>query len=206
MTSTRGVTFGVTLGALSLAIGLSAAPERQYAPKPAASVPTFSKDVAPILFKNCTGCHRAGEIAPMSLLTYEDARPWAKAIRDEVSEGHMPPWHADAKHGTFANDRSLSASDKETLVKWANGGAPRGNPADLPPTPKYTEGWSIGQPDLVLSMAEDYKVPADGFVEYQVHRGSDEPDRGQVDPIARSSSRQPRRRPPRHRLRQTAAT
>jgi hypothetical protein len=167
MTRTRGLTFGVTLGALSLAIGLNAAPDGQYAPKPAANVPTFSKDVAPILFKNCTGCHRAGEIAPMSLLTYEEARPWAKAIRDEVSEGHMPPWHADPKHGTFLNDRSLSASDKATLVLWANGGAPRGNPADLPPTPKYTEGWSIGQPDLVLSMPEDYKVPADGFVEYE---------------------------------------
>src|SRR5262249_55629299 len=70
--------------------------------------PTYTKDVAPILFKNCTGCHRPGEIAPMSLLTYNDVRPRAKDIRDEVTEGHMPPWHADAPEGTFLNERRLS--------------------------------------------------------------------------------------------------
>src|SRR5688500_19578379 len=82
------------------------ATEGQYASRrtPDKNAPTFTKDVAPIIFKNCAGCHRPGEIAPMSLLTYEDARPWAKAIRDEVSERHMPPWHADAPPGTFHNE------------------------------------------------------------------------------------------------------
>jgi hypothetical protein len=139
----------------------------QQTPAPAAEVPTFSKDVAPILYKNCTGCHRPGEIGPFSLLTYEDARPYAAAIRDEVADGTMPPWHADPKHGTFSNDRSLSAAEKDTILRWARGGAPKGDPANLPPAPKHAEGWELGEPDAVLAMPVDYKVPADGFVEYE---------------------------------------
>ena len=132
-----------------------------------AEVPTFNKDVAPILYKHCTQCHRPGEIAPMSLLTYQDARPWAKAIRDEVSEGNMPPWHADAPAGTFENERRLSEAERRTLVTWANGGAPQGNPSDLPPAPTYTDGWLIGKPDVILEMAEEYSVPAEGEVQYE---------------------------------------
>jgi hypothetical protein len=132
-----------------------------------AGAPTFAKDVAPILFKNCVGCHRPGEIAPMSLLTYQDARPWAKAIRDEVSEGNMPPWHADAPKGTFHNERSLTDAEKDILVKWANGGAQRGNLKDLPPTPTFAEGWQVGKPDVVLEMREEYKLPAEGTVQYE---------------------------------------
>src|SRR5712692_8594567 len=90
----------------------------------AAATPTFSKDVAPILFQSCASCHRPGEIAPMSLLTYENARPWAKAIREQVAAGTMPPWHATQPHGTFSNDRRLSEKDKDTLIRWADGGAP----------------------------------------------------------------------------------
>ena len=130
-------------------------------------VPTYTKDVAPILFKNCTGCHRPGEVGPMSLLTYADVRPRAKDIRDKVADGVMPPWHADKAHGRFANERSLSDADKATLVRWANNGAPKGDPKDMPPAPTYTEGWALGQPDVVLEMPVEYKVPADGFVEYE---------------------------------------
>jgi hypothetical protein len=133
----------------------------------AATVPTFTKDVAPILYKNCTGCHRPGEIAPMSLLTYEDARPYAKAMRDEISEGHMPPWHADAPAGMFENERRLSDADRKTILDWVAGGAPRGNPADQPAQPDYTEGWAIGKPDAVFEMAEEFKVPAQGTIAYQ---------------------------------------
>jgi hypothetical protein len=160
--------FALSAGLLASMVALRAsdAADDQYARKPA-NVPTFSKDVAPNLYKNCTGCHRPGEIAPMSLLTYDDARPWAKAIRDEVSEGNMPPWHADPKVGHFANERRLTDEEKDVLVRWASGGAPRGSANDLPSIPKYTDGWTIGQPDLVLSMPQEYTVPADGFVEYQ---------------------------------------
>ena len=167
---TRPVRFLAVASALvwvSAVLVRGAGVERQDAPKPTGAVPTFTKDVAPILYKNCTQCHRPGEIAPMSLLTYEDARPWAKSMRDEVSDGTMPPWHADAPHGTFLNDRSLTAADKDVIIKWANGGAPKGDPKDLPATPVYSEGWVLGKPDAVFEMEEAYKLPADGTIQYQ---------------------------------------
>ena len=153
--------------ALTAAITGASGEPGQYARRPTAGVPTFAKDVAPILYKNCTSCHRPGEIAPMSLLTYEDARPYAKAIRDEVSEGHMPPWHANAPHGTFLNERRLTEAEKETLITWATNGAPKGDPKDLPEPPVYSEGWSLGKPDAVFQMDQDYKVPADGVIQYE---------------------------------------
>jgi hypothetical protein len=134
---------------------------------PAATVPTFAKDVAPILFKNCTNCHRPGEIAPMSLLTYEDARPYARAIREEIEEGHMPPWHADAPAGTFENERRLTDAEKKTIFDWIDGGAPKGDIKDMPKAPAYAEGWSIGTPDIILEMPEAYTVPAKGTVAYE---------------------------------------
>jgi hypothetical protein len=139
----------------------------QYSRRETAGAPTFAKDVAPILYKNCVGCHRPGEIAPMSLLTYKDARPWAKAVRDEVSEGNMPPWHADAPKGTFHNERRLTEAEKDTIIRWANGGARQGDPKDMPPVPSFVEGWQIGKPDVVFEMDEEYKVPADGTVQYE---------------------------------------
>ena len=94
--------------------------------------PTFNREIVRILQQNCQNCHRPGDIAPMSLLSYEDARPWAKAIREKVAVGNMPPWHATQAHGTFSNDRRLSEKDKETLIRWADGGAPKGDPKDMP--------------------------------------------------------------------------
>jgi hypothetical protein len=138
----------------------------QGAAKPSAA-PTFTKDVAPILYKNCTNCHRPGEIAPMSLLTFKDARPWAKSIATQVSKGTMPPWHADPALGEFLNDRRLSEVEKATIVAWASGGAPEGATKDLPAPPIYANEWMIGQPDAVFSMQEDYPVPAEGTVAYQ---------------------------------------
>src|SRR5580765_7686518 len=111
------------------------------------TAPTYTKDVAPILYKNCTSCHRPGEIAPMSLLTFKDARPWIKSIGTQVAKGAMPPWHADPAYGEFLNDRRLSEADKATIVKWANAGAAEGNPSDLPTPPTYANEWQIGQPD-----------------------------------------------------------
>lgn len=148
--------------------GRSAAIEAQYSARPAANVPTFARDVAPILYKNCVECHRPGQIAPMSLLTYAETRPWARAIRDEVSDGTMPPWHADAPHGTFLNERRLSDAEKATLVQWANGGAPRGNDADMPAAPEFpADGWIVGQPDAVFAMEKPYELPAEGTIQYE---------------------------------------
>ncbi|MGD0299168.1 MAG: thiol-disulfide isomerase [Bryobacteraceae bacterium] len=132
--------------------------------------PTFSKDVAPILYKNCASCHRTGEIAPMPLLTYEQARPWAKSIREKVVLGQMPPWHAVQPRGTFSNDRRLSELEKNTLIRWTDAGAPQGDANDLPPQPKFTEGWEIGAPDVVLSMPKPFTVTAGGTIAYQYFR------------------------------------
>ncbi len=153
-------------GAVLLMIGLIVlAPNRTQTAAPAA--PTFTKDVAPVLYKHCAGCHRSGEMAPMSLLTYEEVRPWAKSIREKVATGQMPPWHAVAPHGTFANDRRLSEQEKDALIRWVDGGAPKGDPKDLPPAPKFTDGWEIGAPDVVISMPKEYEVPASGTIAYQ---------------------------------------
>jgi hypothetical protein len=145
-------------------LALTAIPAARTSP---AVTPTFSKDVAPILFKNCASCHRPGDIAPMPLLSYENARPWAKAIREKVAIGNMPPWHATQPHGTFSNDRRLSEKEKDTLIRWADGGAPKGDPKDLPPTPKFADGWGIGTPDAVISIPKEFEVPESGTIGYQ---------------------------------------
>jgi hypothetical protein len=150
---------------LALVCGMSGA--AQETKSQVADAPTFSKDVAPILYKNCSTCHRPGEIAPMSLLTYKDARPWARSIREAVSRGVMPPWHADPAHGEFANDRRLSDDDRNVILRWVDGGAAEGDPADLPRRPTFVDGWQIGEPDAVVSMTEDYPIPAGGTVEYK---------------------------------------
>src|SRR5262245_44398248 len=114
---------------------------------------TFTKDVASILHKNCATCHRAGEIAPMSLLSFKDVRPWAKSSREVVVERRMPPGLAEPKHGEFSNDSRLSQKDIDTSVAWVDGGAKEGDAKDLPPAPKFQpEGWKRGTPDAVLSM------------------------------------------------------
>src|SRR5262245_44296597 len=128
------------------------------APPPAA-VPTFSRDVAPILYAQCVECHRVGEIAPMPLITYAEVRPWARAIARRVHAGAMPPWHADAPAGTFRNERILTTEQKDVIERWAAAGAPEGDRADLPPAPMFARGWRIGQPDVIFEMAEDYSVP-----------------------------------------------
>ncbi len=132
-----------------------------------AAAPTFSKEVAPILQKNCQSCHRPGEAAPFSLLTYKEARPWASSIKEAVQTRKMPPWFADPHYGKFSNDRTMAAKDVETLVAWANGGAPEGNPKDLPKPVAFVDGWNIGKPDLTVKMSQPYEVPASGTIDYQ---------------------------------------
>jgi hypothetical protein len=138
----------------------------QASVKTAATV-TFSKDVAPIIQKNCQVCHRPGEIAPMSFMSYKEVRPWAKSIREKVVTREMPPWFADPKQGEFSNDCRLSQKDIDTIAAWVEGGAVEGNPKEMPPNPKFTEGWQIGQPDAVLAMTEEYSIPAEGVIPYK---------------------------------------
>jgi Copper type II ascorbate-dependent monooxygenase, C-terminal domain len=157
-----------SINAVAVAVLLGAGVAPAWAqPATGAPVPTFTKDVAPILYANCTSCHRPGEIAPMSLITFKDARPWARAIAARTADGTMPPWHADPAFGSFANERRLTDAQKSVIDRWAKGGAPEGNAADLPAAPVYPDGWNIGKPDVVLSMQEDYPIPATGEVPYQ---------------------------------------
>ena len=122
---------------------------------------TFTKDVVPILQRSCQKCHRPGTAAPMSLLTYEEARPWARAIKDRVVSRQMPPWHIDRSIGEYSNDPSLSDEEIAIIAQWVDSGAPRGNPEDAPPPldlPALNE-WTFGEPDLVVSMKEGFKIP-----------------------------------------------
>ena len=149
---------GFGMAALMLGAGANAAePE---------GTPTFAKDVAPILYDNCVACHRPNHLAPMSLVSYDDARPWARAVKSKVLAREMPPWGADTSVRAYKNDTSLSQDEIDTIAAWVDAGAPRGNDADLPEVPQFTEGWSIGEPDLVFTMLEPFEVPADGTVPY----------------------------------------
>ncbi len=127
---------------------------------------TFYKDVLPVLQNNCQGCHRPGEAAPVSFLTYKETRPWAKAIRESVRTRKMPPWFADAHVGKFANDRSLAQADIDLLTKWADTGAAEGKPSDGPAPKQFLQGWNIGKPDYIVEMPVTYTVPEKGTIEY----------------------------------------
>src|SRR5260370_6467330 len=128
--------------------------------------PSVNKDNLPILKKNCQACHRPGEVAPMSLLAYADARPWAKAIKAAVVTQKMPPWFADPKYGHFSNERKLTQKQIDTLVAWADNGAPEGDRKDAPAPLTFHEGWNI-QPDMIVEMPTEFKVPARGTIDYQ---------------------------------------
>jgi hypothetical protein len=128
---------------------------------------TFYKDALPVLQKNCQTCHRPGESGPMSFLSYETTRPWAKAIKTAVLTKKMPPWFADPHYGKFSNDRSMPQADIDTLVSWADTGAQAGNPKDAPKPIDWVEGWRIGKPDQVISMPVAFSIPASGTIDYQ---------------------------------------
>jgi hypothetical protein len=164
-----GLTAALALVAVGHALGAVASVKAAQSPNRAAdaTTPTFTRDVAPIMFAKCASCHRPGEVAPMPLLSYADARPWAGAIRQKVSSRAMPPWHADPAHGTFRNDLRLSDKEIDTIVRWADGGAREGDPSALPALPTFPAGWQIGTPDAVFEMAQEFEVPAAGEIPYQ---------------------------------------
>jgi hypothetical protein len=144
--------------AFCLTLPLAAAPA-------AATQVTFSHDVAPILYKHCAACHHPNDIAPMSLLTYKDVRPWAAAIKQAVATGKMPPWKADPAYGKWSNDARLSDAEKNTLLAWINGEKLEGDPKDMPAVPVFPDGWKIGKPDAVIAIPE-HKLEAKGPDEY----------------------------------------
>jgi hypothetical protein len=127
---------------------------------------TFSEDVAPILYAHCANCHHANDIAPMSLLTYQEARPWAAAIREAVLSRQMPPWKADPHYGKWSNDWSLSESDIGTIKTWVDQGAKEGDPKRLPTAPVFSTDWKIGKPDAIIAIPP-HNLTADGPDEYE---------------------------------------
>jgi hypothetical protein len=162
----RGRWIGVGVAVFGIAVAVPS-PLRSRATGAAdGSQPTFYRDVLPILQTHCQRCHRSGEIGPMPLVTYPQAKAKVAKIVDKVSAREMPPWFADPRFGHFANDPSLSAAEIETLAAWAKAGAPAGDASDAPPAPHWTDGWNIPQPDAVVQMPEAVALPADGEVDY----------------------------------------
>jgi mono/diheme cytochrome c family protein len=128
---------------------------------------TYSRQVARIIQRRCQSCHHPDAVAPFALTTYEQAKTWSKTIRQVVATRRMPPWHADPRYGHFTNDRSLTQAEIDTLVSWVDHGAPQGSKRDLPPPASFPTGWTIGKPDAVIRMPEDFVVPAEGVIDYQ---------------------------------------
>jgi hypothetical protein len=139
---------------------------RRMAPSATRGAATFYRDVLPILQAHCQVCHRKGEIGPMSLMSYADARPYAAMIKQKVVERKMPPWFADRRVGKFSDDPSLSRAEIATLAAWADAGAPAGNPSDAPPARRWAQGWEIPKPDRVFTMPLPVRIPASGDVSY----------------------------------------
>ena len=147
-----------------LTLALAAAAAQAATPK---LNPTFNKDVAPILYQHCATCHRPGEVAPFSLLTYADAAKKAELLATVTAKRVMPPWKAEPGYGVFANDRTLTEPEIALIRDWAKAGAPEGNPQDKPSPPIFPTGWAGGQPDKVLTLAHQVEVPADGPDQYR---------------------------------------
>jgi mono/diheme cytochrome c family protein len=153
----RGVTLRCVLGAaLSLACSLCAAAEEEADP------PTYCEHVAPILWKHCADCHRPGEVGMFPLLTYQDAAKRASFLMQVVDQRRMPPWKPHPGFGQFKDVRRMSDEEIDILLRWVAAEAPQGDPAKLPPAPKFCEGWHLGEPDLVVAMREPFEIPADG--------------------------------------------
>ena len=148
----RPAAIGVALALATLVSGASSTASAQ-------GDVTFTKDVAPIIFENCVSCHRPGQTAPMPLRSYAEVRPWARGIKEQVESGAMPPWFADARHGFFKNDMRLVQDEIDTITRWVDAGAPQGAPSDLPELPTFTDGWQLGEPDLIVNLNE-ITVPA----------------------------------------------
>jgi len=156
----------VAVVAILVVVGPRSLTSLDAAPRLGPDSITFAADVAPILYKNCVTCHRPGGIGPFSMLNFDTVAGRLKDIADVLHEGKMPPWHAVAPAGTFRNERRITDAEKRTILRWIATGAPLGDPARMPPAPSFPSGWEIGTPDAVITMSEEFHVPARGTVEY----------------------------------------
>ena len=153
--------------------------------------PTFARDVAPILYQHCAACHHPGEVAPFPLLTYRDAAKRAKLIATVTASRYMPPWQPEPGYGHFQGERRLSDADIATLRRWAEAGAPEGDPAQLPPPPHFPEGWQLGTPDMTIRMPKPFPDRRGRSRSIHVFRDPAAPHRGQV--CARAWNSAPKR-------------
>lgn len=158
---------GILFGAFAVATSTVALIQTGQPERAKSMGPTYTENVAPILFANCTSCHRPGGLGPFSLMAYDSVKTNAPEVREAVATGYMPPWHAEGPHGMSRNDRRLSAADKQTILTWIDAGMPRGDESKLPALPVYSDGWEIGTPDATVTMPADFVVPATGTVAYQ---------------------------------------
>ena len=152
--------------ALFISVSPTSASDKNKAGSPKGAV-TFSRDVAPIFNSKCAECHRPGESAPFSVLSYKEVRPWARSIKEKVVKREMPPWHADPHVGQWANDRRLTREQIDTISAWVDQGSKEGDAREVPPAPTFSDGWNIGKPDVVLEMPDEHSVEASGPDEYQ---------------------------------------
>lgn len=134
---------------------------------PAAGEVTYTRHIAPLLAENCERCHREGQVAPFALSSYEDAKRWAREVRAYTHKRLMPPWKPVAGFGEFADDTSLSDDEIDVIARWVEAGTPEGDRADLPPRPRFADGWAFGEPDLVVEMPEEYVVAPEGEDDYR---------------------------------------
>ena len=156
---------------VSLALALSAVVSVSANGEPGKTtvIPTFTKDVAPILYEKCANCHRPGEIGPMSFLDYKSTRPWARSIRAMVASRAMPPWSATSESMKMRNDRTLSQEEIDTIGAWVEGGAPRGDNAYMPPVPEFPSGWQLashGEPDYIIEQPLEWTIKPEGSEPY----------------------------------------
>lgn len=154
--------YGFLIGSALVLIGVAAH---------AQDAPTYAKDIAPILFQNCVRCHRTGQIAPMSLMTYDEVRPWAKSIQREVAARNMPPFDAAGPLGRYLDDPRLSDEAVDAIVRWVDDGAPQGDPAGMPEPPVFNdEGWTLGEPDLIVTFPA-IEIPMDDSEDHAWYYG-----------------------------------
>lgn len=152
--------FSTVVGGFPVAVSLGT--DQPGRIQPVDEIPTFNRDIAPILFENCASCHRPGEVAPFSLLSYKNAKRRASQIVDVTSKRFMPPWLPEPGYGDFVSQRRLADYQIKTIRRWVDHGAVEGDPNDLPPAPKFTSGWQLGEPDLVLTLSKPYTLGPDG--------------------------------------------
>src|SRR5262245_19352326 len=146
------------LRVLALFVAAAWLPSAALAQRPV----TFSETIAPILYANCVTCHRPGEAAPFSLITYDDVKKRGTLVARVTASRYMPPWHAVHGYGEFADERRLTDAQIKAIGDWVKQGMPQGNPSRMPALPQFADGWHLGKPDLILEMPASFAIPADG--------------------------------------------